>query len=236
MDIQGKNLIISADDFGISKLADVNILALTEAGKIDRVAVMMSPNLNESEAKRLMASGVKIDIHLHLIKSDSDYWTGNRRLKEGAAKRMISFVYNFMTGKSSPEKVALKWAIQIERFREIFGRNPDGIGSHEYIHFFPPYMKAVLKLADKYKIPFVRMGKKNFNGGNLISKILNWQRRKNIKSFMEHKNISTTDYMASLDWFSANLEDFLKNLPDNGSIEMVCHPEREEELELLKEF
>jgi predicted glycoside hydrolase/deacetylase ChbG (UPF0249 family) len=56
-----KNLIISADDFGISRLADVNILRLAEEGKVDRVAVMMSPNLSDREVERLKNSNVKID-------------------------------------------------------------------------------------------------------------------------------------------------------------------------------
>ena len=25
-----------------------------------------------------------------------------------------------------------------EKFKEIFGKNPDGINSHEHVHFFPP--------------------------------------------------------------------------------------------------
>ena len=228
-----ENIIISADDFGISKLADVNILKLVEAGKIDRVEVMMSPNLNLEEVSRLKNSQVKIDIHLHLIKDDSDYWRGDRRLKEGAFKRMVLFVFNYFSGKSSSEKVELKWAIQIEKFREVFGKNPEGIGSHEYIHFFPPYMKAVLKLAKKYEIPYVRMGNKDLKAENMVSMVLNWLRKKNVKKFQE-SGLLTSPYMASLDW-AKNLGDIEKIIPMDGKTELVCHPEREEEFGFMKE-
>lgn len=234
MNINRKNLIISADDFGISKLADVNILALAEAGKVDRVAVMVSPNLSESEIGRLIATGVKTDIHLHLIKDDSDYWTGNRRLKEGAAKRMVLFVANYITGRAGSEKVALRWAIQIEKFKEIFGRNPDGIGSHEYIHFFPPYMKEVLKLAHKYQIPYVRLGRRELVCDNVVSRVLNWLRKKNLAKFKK-SGIGTSDFMASLDW-APDFEKAIEIIPKEGISELVCHPEREEEFAMLKKI
>lgn len=227
-----KKLIISADDFGISRLADVNILRLAESGKIDRVAVMMSPNLSDKEVERLKNSNVRIDIHLHLIKEDSDYWLGNRRLKEGAAKRMIAFVFNFFTGRASSEKIALKWAIQIENFYEVFGRYPDGIGSHEYIHFFPPYFKAVLKLAKKYEIPYVRLGSKKYNCGNKVAMVLGWLRRKNMVAF-EKYGLETSDYMVSLDW-AEDASKIFHIISKEGRTELVCHPEREEEFEFMR--
>lgn len=232
MNEKRKNLIISADDFGISKLADVNILRLVEGGKVDRVAVMMSPNLSELEIEKLKKGDVKIDIHLHLIKDDSDYWLGNRLLKEGAAKRMISFVFNYFTGRASSEKIALKWAIQIENFKEIFGRYPDGIGSHEYIHFFPPYFRAVLKLAKKYEIPYVRLGSRRYFCENRVAKVLNDLRRRNLSVFGK-SGLETTRYMVSLDWAN-NLDNCWKLIPEEGRTELVCHPEREEEFEFME--
>ena len=231
MDYNRKNLIISADDFGISRLADVNILRLAESGKVDRVAVMMSPNLSDREAERLKNSNVKIDIHLHLIRDDSDYWLGNRRLKEGAVKRMVAFVFNYLTGRAGEEKIALKWAIQIENFFEVFGRYPDGIGSHEYIHFFPPYFRAVLKLAKKYEVPYVRLGSSRYSCENKVARILNWLRRKNIAVF-EKSGLATSQYMISLDW-SENISKIFEIVPKEGTVELVCNPEREEEFDFM---
>jgi len=230
-----KKVIVSADDFGISNVANVNILALLKLGKIDRVSVMMSENISREEADELLQSGVKIDIHLHLIKHDSDYWQGNRRLHESAPKRLLFFFLNYIFGRNSSEKVELKWAVQIEKFRELFGRNPDGIGSHEYIHFFPPYFKAILKLAQKYEIPFVRLGIYSFEQENNISKILDWLRKKNNRAFKKSGKASS-EYMVSLDWISSPAK-FIENLPENTRTEIVCHPERQDEYEMLeKEF
>lgn len=228
-----KKAVFSADDFGISKLANVNILKAVRMGKIDRVEVMISENLNHEEVRELKDSQVKIDIHLHLVDYNSNYWRGDRRLSEGTIKRVVMFSLRYLLGKTIPEKVELQWAIQIEKFEEIFGRTPDGIGSHEYIHFFPPYLRAVIRLGERYKIPFVRFGKTNFEYNNFISKALNWLRKKGLKN-IKKTTLKTTDYMTSFDW--GNKLDFLNNLPEGSLTEIVFHPEREDELRYLEKL
>jgi len=229
---KGKRIIISADDFGISKLANVNILDGIRKKAIDRVQIMISDNLSDEEIEELKNSGVKLDIHLHLIRHDSDYWQGDRRLKEQAAKRLVAFALNYLTGRKSSEKVGLQWAIQIEKFRELFGRNPDGIGSHEYIHFFPPYLATVLNLAEKYEIPYIRIGEKGMSFENNISRILDWLRRKNMIRHWKNRNLKTSDFMASFDWIE-DWDSFLADLPDDSETEVVFHPEREEEYSFI---
>lgn len=231
---KNKRIIISADDFGISKLANVKILDGVRRKVIDRVEVMVSENLSEEEIEELRNSGVKLDIHLHLIRHDSNYWQGDRRLKEQAAKRLVAFAFNYLTGRKSSDKVELQWAIQIEKFRELFGRNPDGIGSHEYIHFFPPYLKAVLNLAGRYGIPYIRLGKRFFPFENDVARILEWLRKKNIRRHWKDDKLETSDFMASFDWIS-DWESFIKDLPDESETEVVFHPEREEEFLFMEE-
>ncbi|MFA5961697.1 MAG: ChbG/HpnK family deacetylase [Parcubacteria group bacterium] len=225
-----KKAIFSADDFGISKLANVNILKSLRTGKLDRVEVMISENLSADEVEELKKSGVKLDIHLHLVDYNSSYWRGDRKLKESPIRRAIVFILKYLMGKTSPEKVGLQWAIQIEKFEEIFGQVPDGIGSHEYIHYFPPYLRTVIQLGEKYKIPFVRFGKKEFNSSGPVAKALNWLRKKSLVD-MRKTTMYTTDYMVSFDW--VNELSFLRNLPAGSLTEVVFHPEREVEFDFL---
>ena len=226
-------IIFSADDFGISKLANVNILKMVGMKKLDRVAVMISENLSGDEAEELKRSGVKIDIHLHLVPQNSDYWRGNRLMRESASKRLIFFFANYLTRRTGAQKVALQWAVQIEQFREIFGKNPDGIGSHEYIHYFPPYLKETIKLAQKYGISYFRFGRRDYACSSFVSKAINYLRKFG-KKFVLDSNLPTTDYMISFDWHD-NLS-FLKKLSATDSAEIVFHPEREEELKFLTDL
>lgn len=226
-----KKAIFSADDFGISKLANANILRAARTGKLDRVEIMISENLNPEEVRELKNAGVKLDIHLHLVGYNSNYWRGDRRLHEGAIRRALLFSLKYFLGKTAPEKVELQWAIQIEKFEEIFGQAPDGIGSHEYIHYFPPYLRAVLRLGKKYQIPFVRFGRTAFICDNSVAKVLNWLRARGLKNIRK-TTLRTSDYMVSFDWIG-NLA-FLSELPEGSVTEVVFHPEREDELKFLE--
>jgi predicted glycoside hydrolase/deacetylase ChbG (UPF0249 family) len=230
-----KNLILTADDFGKSAKANENILRLVRAGKLDRVSVMIDGDLSEVEVKELLASNVKLDIHLELI------WQKRRRnlLKDRTLRQGIVFFVNYIWGdwpvpenpRSSTKAVRKEWKSQIEKFRKIFGRTPDGISSHEHTHFFPAYFKIVLDLSRHFDIPFVRFGKKGFVGKkNSVKFILNVMRCLNKRKFFK-SGVRSSDYFASLDWME-NIEIILKNIPE-GKVEIACHPEREDEFEII---
>lgn len=230
-----KNLIISADDFGKSELANKNILRLAEVGKLDRISVMIEGDFDEKEIEKILATGVKLDIHFELV------WQKRRRnlLRDNTLRQGIVFLVNYLWGdwpvpehpRSGAASVKREWKEQIEKFQRVFGRTPDGISSHEHVHYFPTYFSIALRLANHYKIPFVRFGKKGFAGKKnsvyLILKIMRWLNKK--KFF--RSNISSSDYFASLDWIG-NSRDFLRNIPE-GKTEIACHPEREDEMEII---
>ena len=121
-----KNLIISADDFGKSELANRNILRLAKAGKLDRVSVMVEGNISPGEAQEILASNVKLDIHFELI------WQKRRRnlLRDKTLRQGIVFFVNYIWGdwpvpenpRSGKSAVRREWKGQIEKFQKIFGQ------------------------------------------------------------------------------------------------------------------
>jgi predicted glycoside hydrolase/deacetylase ChbG (UPF0249 family) len=225
-------LILTADDFGKSEIANKNILYLVEAGKLDRVSVMVGGILKKEEVERLLSAGVNLDIHLELV------WQKRRRnlLKDHTLRQLAVFFVNYLWGdwpvpahpRSGKLDVEKEWQNQIEKFKKIFGRMPDGISSHEHVHYFPPYFSVTLQVANHYKIPFIRFGKKGFVGKKtsvyLILKAMHWLNKKN---FLRSK-ISSSDYFASLDWLG-NFDEFLNKIKEGEKIEIACHPEREDE-------
>jgi chitin disaccharide deacetylase len=233
-----KKLIISADDFGKSERANKNILELVRLGKLDRVSVMVEGDISEKETAELLATGVKLDIHFELV------WQKRRRnlLIDKTLRQAIVFLVNYLWGdwpvpenpRSGARMVSREWEGQIEKFEKIFGRTPDGISSHEHTHFFPAYFKVALELAKKHGIPFIRFGKKDFLGGlNSVNLILKNMRRLSRKKFFRSK-IYSSDYFVSLDWV-ADVKNFTRYFPD-GKIELACHPERENEFEIIKKY
>jgi predicted glycoside hydrolase/deacetylase ChbG (UPF0249 family) len=234
----GQNMILTADDFGKSEKANENILKLARAGKLDRVSVMVDGDLSEKGVEQLQKSNVRLDIHFELI------WQKRRRnlLEDRTLRQGAIFFLNYIWGdwhvpenpRSGASSVEREWRGQIEKFKKIFGRTPDGISSHEHTHFFPVYFGIALRLAKHFKIPFIRFGKNGFLGrSNSVKLILNVMRFLDTKKFSK-SGIGSSDFFSSLDWIS-DTEGVLKNNPKE-IVEIACHPERRDEFDLIEKY
>lgn len=234
MVFERKKIIVSVDDFGIRKVADA-ILPLAKNRKVDRVSVLVRYLTPGSEdVKALLATGVKLDLHMELIdlikSGESEY--------EGAIGRGINFVFRALCGKVSRKAVKKAWTSQIERFKEVFGKYPDGLNSHEHVHFFPQFFSVALELQKEFNIPFIRVAKHGVirQKGVLVSSVLSWLWKRDGRILKEESDsaIVTSDYFISFDWIT-NEKDFFESLPD-GVTEVVFHPERTMEYERIQQL
>ncbi len=225
-----QRLIVCADDFGISPRANRNILYLLSLGKINRIAIMTEGELSAKEIAELQRSGVKLDIHLDILHEIGD----DRNKRSGVSKRVSAFLAKILTRKITTKKVQADWEKQIEEFHAIFGRYPDGINSHEHVHFFPSFFKAAINLQEKYNIPYIRFGDSiKMPKHALISYVLHLLRIINKKTYINSSCVSS-NFLISLDWIK-NLDTFLDNLPE-GTIEIACHPELAEDFVNIKKY
>lgn len=225
-------LILSADDYGIRDTVS-RILPLAEAGKLARVAVMVN-YCQPEDAKRLLETGVKIDVHLDII----SLMGRGAKPAHGALRRGIHFSMRRFLGYLPADAVEAEWRRQIERFQELFGRLPDGLNSHEHVHFFPGFFDRFLALAHEFRIPYVRFGQwgmlVSFHH-SVIGHILTGLARKNRRHF-EQAGLSTSTYLVSLDWVHRKERFFhaLASLPKEESVELVVHPERDREYDFIQ--
>lgn len=225
-----QRLIVTADDFGMSQRANQNILYLISLGKINRVGVMVNGKITKAEVDDLIRSGVKLDIHLDILHELGD----QRKQRKSVFFRTFDFIVKIITRKISSSKVRKDWESQIIKFKEIIGKNPDGINSHEHVHFFPPFFKIAMKLKDEHSIPYVRFGDSFVaRHNNFISRILHYLRKINMRSCQEHGCVSSGS-LVSLDWIK-DIDDFLNNPPE-GTIEIICHPELANDFVKVKKF
>lgn len=224
------NITVSGDDFGLNEAANKNILDLIKLGKIKRVAVLVDGKIEKREIEKILDYRIKLDIHLDSVEQISH----GQLAKQNNWKRLILFSVKYCLGKISTSKMEKDWLRQIEQFKEIFGRYPDGLNSHQHIHYFPAYFKMALKLCNNYGINYIRFGKKGFLGSNTFIKIILLFLRKINHSQFIMFNCHSSDYMVSLDWIG-NINNFINNLPSNTT-ELVCHPERKEEFEIIKKY
>lgn len=223
-------LIVTADDYGIRQTTEP-ILRLVRAGKIDRVAVLIR-YVSPEQAVALKATGVKIDLHLELI----GLLKSGEQVSESALLRGINFLFRFTLGLVTVKKVKAEWQDQIRRFEEVFGCLPDGLNSHEHLHFFPPFFTVFLGLAQQYTVSYIRFGSNGMLTGlhrSLIGKLLFlfWQQTRGLYS---KTNLTTSDYLVSLDWLD-DVVSFGEQLPA-GSVELVVHPEREKDYHTVLKY
>lgn len=225
-----ETFIVTADDYGIRQTAEP-ILRLVHEGKIDRVAVLIH-YVSAEQAAALKATGVKIDLHLELI----DLLKSGEKMYENVLVRSVNFIFRYVFGLASTKEAEQEWRTQIARFKELFGRLPDGLNSHEHMHSFPPFFRVFIRLAQDYGIPYIRFGKKGMligSHGALIGRVLSffWKRT---RAAYARTDLVTSDYLVSLDWLT-DFKAFSERLPD-GSIELIVHLEREEDYRIILEY
>ncbi|MDP2838264.1 MAG: ChbG/HpnK family deacetylase [Candidatus Moranbacteria bacterium] len=224
-----EHFIVTADDYGIRQTAEP-ILRLVHEGKIDRVAVLIH-YVSVDQAKALLATGVKIDLHLELI----GLLKSGEKVRESPLFRGINFFMRYVTGLLTAKKVEAEWRDQILRFQELFGRLPDGLNSHEHLHFFPAFAQVFIALAQEYRVVYIRFSRRGMLMGQdfiLIGKILTmlWHRTWQLYA---GQPFQTSDYLVSLDWLS-DFQAFSRTLP-SGTVELVVHLEREEDYRIMLE-
>ena len=225
-----QRLIVTADDFGVSPRANRNTLYLMSLGKINRVGIMTNGEISPKEISELAHSGVKLDIHLDILHQFDE----DRKKRQSAILRVIEFLGKILTGKVSTKKVQKDWQGQIEKFHTMFGKYPDGINSHEHIHFFPPFFKAALRLQEKYEIPYIRFGDSiSMRHHTVVAYILHLLRIVNQKACSTSGCVSS-NYLVSLDWIK-NGDAFLDTLLE-GTTEIACHPELAEDFVKVKKY
>jgi predicted glycoside hydrolase/deacetylase ChbG (UPF0249 family) len=189
------------------------------------VAVLVNRYFSAKEIEELLRSGVKIDLHF-------DYRIAHE--KRGNILRSSLFLLKHYTGWISSRKVSRMWEEQMEKFIRIFKRKPDGLNSHQHIHFFPAYFRVALKLGKDYRIPYIRFGAKGLHASRkYVYYNLSYLWKKNLKEFTDSPLVSS-DFLASFDWIN-NFPRFTGNLP-KGKTELIFHPERDAEYEAIKKY
>lgn len=227
-------LVLSADDYGIRDTVR-RILPLAEAGKLDRVAVMVK-YCSGADADRLSKTGVKIDIHLDLI----DLLGRGADPGHGTLRRGVHFAVKRFFGYIPATAVEAEWRGQITRFHELFGRYPDGLNSHEHVHFFPGFFHVFITLAHEFRIPYVRFGQQGMLltlHHSAIGHILNQLARTNHRRYLASA-LATSTYLVSLDWVHGKQRFFhaLESLSDEETVELVVHPERDTENAFIQHY
>lgn len=214
-------IIVCADDFGISSQANDAIIKLLERKRISAVSCLVTGGAWNDGGTLLKNFQDAIDIGLHLSYRGLPFSKILLLICAGRMDRKIIFE---------------EFKIQLNCFLEKFGRPPDFIDGHQYIHQLPVFKSALLDLANVLKgsMFYVR------NSSMLLKDILRRKiaipksilisaAGKVFKKQLSERQINTnSDFLGIYD-FNADknageiLELFIKNIKKPNSI-LVVHP------------
>jgi chitin disaccharide deacetylase len=214
-----KNLIINADDFGMSKDVNFAILAAMDLNLCKDTTLLVNFEASEHAAKLAIATNRKNNIGIHInltegypltynIRNESRFCNNEGLFHNKKNKRIYSL------SKSEKKAVYEEIESQIQFCRKL-GIPISHADSHNHIHEEPGFLMLLLDILKKEKIPFIRLTN-NIGSTSLLKSFY----RNAYNSILNYNNLAGTDYFGSI----KNLSYPSKKLKDNSFIELMIHP------------
>ena len=222
-------LIVNADDFGGNSLATDRILKCFAAGAVTSTSAMVYMNDSRRAAALARASGLPVGLHLNLTQEfEDEAITADVYARQARARRHLSGRRLARVALNPPLIPLVKRCIadQLACFRELYGCEPTHIDGHNHAHLSPTVLLALprgvaVRTADSS--PGARPG---------VGALMRRARHR----FIASRQLSTERFLA-IDPIAASptatsIEALLGNA-DSQSVEIMTHPDRERDYELL---
>lgn len=132
-------LIVNADDFGRSPGINRGVIRAHEEGIVTSASLMVRWPAAGAAAE-YARSRTKLGVGLHVDFSEWEFAQGQWRP-----------VYEVVT--ADPVAIEEEVARQLERFRELVGRDPTHLDSHQHVHRRDPFEPVLVAVADALGVP-----------------------------------------------------------------------------------
>ena len=153
-------IVLNADDFGLAPGIDAAILALLQRGRLSGVSAMATAPWWEADGPRLAPFMATADIGLHFALTEVPTLpVVRRRRRDGTPCTFAEVHAAAWTGRIDIDVALAELRLQWSRFRDIVGRAPSHLDSHQHVHQLPGVRRAVLAFLDRLPTgerPYVR--------------------------------------------------------------------------------
>ena len=215
-----KQLIINADDFGLTEGITNGIIDCYKKGVIKDISLMAESDAYEHAVDLAKKNNIR-NIGAHILLSEET----NPSLK------YYRFPWRYFLGAVSDKDIYLKVRNQLSKIKNS-GFDVTHLNSHQHIHMTPRILKVFVRLAKEFGIKFIRFP--------FEAKILNFFDCKNTlrvfslrsmcvlsKAILVKSEIKYNDYFYG-HFYSGNLNKeklwrVLSNIRE-GITELTCHP------------
>lgn len=207
------NLIINADDLGLTPGCNQGIIKALTQGIVTDTTLLVNTDFTQDAVKQLKQQGInRVGLHLNLtfgqpltpvaeVPSLVD--------EEGRFRRKVAEAVTFM----KPSEIKRELRAQVEKFQAT-GLGLTHLDSHHHVHTYPEVLGIVIELARELGVPLRQ--------GNIV-----------VCQAIRTAYAATTDAIA-LDFYEQgatleNLQEIIKN-QRYGTLEIMCHPAEPDEL------
>jgi len=129
-------LIVNADDFGLSDGVNRGIIEAHQQGIVTSVSVMVLQVAAKGAAAYVIRNSA-LDAGLHVDLGEWRYYNGSWEA-----------IY-----ETAPQDIGRDVEHQVELFRDLFGRNPSHMDSHQHVHLHEPARTVMLAVASDLGVP-----------------------------------------------------------------------------------
>jgi chitin disaccharide deacetylase len=154
-------VIVTADDYGLSRGVDDGILRSFHEGVVRSTTVLVNfPDVVESVA-RLPQAGLELGIHLNLTAGPPVLSPGELPSlvgRGGQFRPLASFLARAGFGRVAWAEARREWEAQIQKGLGI-GCRFAFLTSHHHVHMLPPLARIAAELARAHGIPSVRLAR-----------------------------------------------------------------------------
>lgn len=153
-------LIINGDDLGFARSINDAIVQCANRGVLRSATLMANGRAFDHAVESLRAAGnLKVGIHmvltdLHPLGGPGD--VGGLVGEDGRLPRgPWGLLASMVRGRVSGEDLRRELSLQVEKLLD-HGIRPTHLDSHKHVHVFPPVLNAVVHVAQRYGIPWIR--------------------------------------------------------------------------------
>lgn len=148
-------LIVNADDFGAAPPVSAGIVDAHEGGIVTATTMLVNLEGFDDGVARARACPT-LDLGLHLNLSWGRPLSSCPRLAPGGTFRgKRGALITLLTMRDLEAEIDAELDAQVARFSAALGR-PSHLDVHQHLHMAPRLWRAVLRLATRHEVPFVR--------------------------------------------------------------------------------
>lgn len=218
-----KQLIVNADDYGLTREVSGGILYAHLHGIITSTTAMMNMEGVLEDLKLAELETPELGIGVHLVLT-----AGSPVLPRAQVSSLVDQNGQFSKIKTiyealkqmKPDEICQEWSAQIEKFLSS-GLRPDHLDSHHHVSYLDTMLfETMLKLAQKYDLPIRKIPDQSTSG--LIGSI-----PINLKDYQTNATVISPEYFASGFYGESAINRVLATILyelDRGTTEIMTHP------------